>query len=1019
MRMPITLWLILISANSVVAFQEKTEPTEPSADKAPQWIWAAGDRHSGQNVVFSHDFRLPSAFTEARLRLSADFAACSVFLNGESVAVLDAFGPHLDMDVTRFLRRRDNTVRIHAQGTDGPCAIAISLQIATDGAAVRSVVTDSTWLAKVDDAAKSGTIQGDFVWSPAVSFGKVAAQIRKDPRFSRITAFDDYTQWKLAQGNDAPSTEAQMSAPPGFDVELLRKAQPDEGSWISMAFDPQGRLTISREDKGLLRLTLAENGKARSFETINDTLLECRGLLYAHGCLYANANNSKGLYRLRDSNGDDQFDEVKLLREFPGGVGHGRNDLSLGPDGLIYSIHGDSVDLPQNNVEDRTSPYRDGQLDNPQKQGHVVRTDRNGEHWELVAAGLRNPYGIDFNEAGELFTYDADAEFDMGAPWYRPTRLDHLVSGADFGWRGLTNQWPPYELDHADNALPTATIGKGSPTAVQFGRASNFPEPWRDALFILDWAYGRVVACHLYPRGASYYCHSETFLKGRPLNVTDVAFGPDGAMYLITGGRKTESSLYRVRWVGESAASHHATSHQVARKVFSAQQRELRHRLERWHVRSKDGDAVAEIWPHLMNPDPSIRHAARVALEHQDIDKWRGRALGETNAETAAVSLLALARGSVVKDSPAIISALNRLSADGLSVFDTLSILHAYSLCLADTTHVSSDELTRVQTRLSKWLKREASLRTQRIGPVGAGHGIAEKLSRLVIRMDGAVANADVIRLLRTSILQKDRMRYLFFLHTTTTGWQHEDRVLFFETLDELDRNALGGDGMSGFLQRIRQGAVDSLSDSERLSLGDLIERHDNEAENTATIERPHVRNWTVADTDELLRVTDQYDADAERGRQLFTAAQCRRCHRVGNDGSVVGPDLTSVGNRFSDRDILKSILEPSAVVAEKYRNVQIVTAAGQTVVGRVVASGDYRSPTLRVSTDPLAPEKTIEVAKVEIEAHEFSMVSPMPKGLLSTLTASDIADLLEYLISASGGSGTSDRSRGQNRRTR
>ena len=279
----------------------------------------------------------------------------------------------------------------------------------------------------------------------------MAARIRKDPRSSRITAFDDYTQWKLAQGNGTQSTEGQVSALPGFDVELLRKAQPEEGSWISMAFDPQGRLTISREDKGLLRLTLADDGKPGPFETINDTLLECRGLLYAHGCLYANANNSKGLYRLRDSNGDDQFDEVKLLREFPGGVGHGRNDLALGPDGLIYSIHGDSVELPQANIDDRTSPFRDGQLGKPQNQGHVIRTDRNGKHWELVAAGLRNPYGIGFNKDGELFTYDADAEFDMGAPWYRPTRLDHLVSGADFGWRGLTNQWPPYELDHADN----------------------------------------------------------------------------------------------------------------------------------------------------------------------------------------------------------------------------------------------------------------------------------------------------------------------------------------------------------------------------------------------------------------------------------------------------------------------------------------------------------------------------------------------------------------------------------------
>lgn len=1010
MRMLITSLLVVTSAHSVSAFQEKNQPADLTADEVPEWIWASNGRDGRQHVVLSHVFRVPTAFSEARLRLSADFAACSVLLNGDVVAELDAFGPHLDLDITSFLRRHDNTVRVCAQGTDGPSAIALNLQITTEGVTMNSIVTNASWLTKVDNIATADSAPRDVAWSPAVSFGKMSDRIRKDPRFTRITAFDDYTQWKRAQSDSTAAADVHVTAPPGFDVELLRKAQLDEGSWISLAFDPQGRLTISREDKGLLRMTLTEDGKPGLFENINNTLLECRGLLYAHDCLFANANNSKGFYRLRDSNGDDQFDEVKLLRKFSGGAGHGRNDLALGPDGLIYSIHGDSVDLPLTDLEDRTSPYRDGRLDHPQKQGHVVRTDRNGEYWELVATGLRNPYGIDFNEDGELFTYDADAEFDMGAPWYRPTRLDHIVSGADFGWRGLTNQWPPYELDHADNALPTVTIGKGSPTAVQFGRTSNFPAPWRDALFILDWAYGRVVACHLYPRGAGYFSCSETFLKGRPLNVTDVTFGPDGAMYLITGGRNTESSLYRVRWVGESTLSHQATPHEIARNSFSVRQRKLRRQLERRHIRSEDRDAVAEIWPHLSSPDPSICYAARVALEHQDIDQWRNRALRESGAATAAISLLALARGSEARDFAAILSALNMLSTDKLSVFAKLSILHAYSLCLDDTTHVPSPVLTRAQARFVNWLSEEAELRFQRIGPLGTGYGIAEKLSRLVMRMDGVAANADVVKLLRAATAQKDRMRYLFFLHKTTTGWQYKDRVLFFETLDDLERNAIGGDGMPGFLQRIRQGAVEALTDSERDRLGDLVKRHESGADNRATIERPHVRDWDVTDIDELLGAVDQHAADAERGRQLFAAAQCRRCHRVRNDGSVVGPDLTSVGSRFSNRDILKSVLDPSAVVAEKYRNVQVVTAAGQTIVGRVVDSGDYRSPILRIATDPLAPAKTVEIAKVGIEAHEFSKVSPMPKGLLSTLTAGEVADLLEYLISASGGISASDR---------
>ena len=84
-----------------------------------------------------------------------------------------------------------------------------------------------------------------------------------------------------------------------------------------------------------------------------------------------------------------------------------------------------------------------------------------------------------------------------------------------------------------------------------FGTGSRFPPPYRDALFILDWAYGRIVAVHCLPHGASYLCEAETFLKGRPLNVTDLDFAPDGSMYLITGGRKTQSALYRIRFTGE------------------------------------------------------------------------------------------------------------------------------------------------------------------------------------------------------------------------------------------------------------------------------------------------------------------------------------------------------------------------------------------------------------------------------------------------------------------------------------
>ena len=245
------------------------------------------------------------------------------------------------------------------------------------------------------------------------------------PSVAAASLEEDYNQWKQALNTNAATASEFITSRPGFAVELLRSAQPGEGSWVAMTFDPRGRIVIAREDRGLLRLTLPTRAAPVSrVETINTNLLECRGLLFAYDALYANANNSKGLYRLRDTHGDDQFDEVKLLRATPGGVGHGRNQLALGPDGMIYSIHGDDVGLPPEGVstnsplrhyaEDRLLPCEwDKHLFNAYARppyGHLIRTDRDGRAWELVAGGLRNPFGIDFNPAGDLFTFDADME---------------------------------------------------------------------------------------------------------------------------------------------------------------------------------------------------------------------------------------------------------------------------------------------------------------------------------------------------------------------------------------------------------------------------------------------------------------------------------------------------------------------------------------------------------------------------------------------------------------------------------
>ncbi|MEZ6059359.1 MAG: hypothetical protein R3C19_03250 [Planctomycetaceae bacterium] len=731
----------------------------------PEWIWHSLDRSVAQECSVQRTFDLPEPVAQATLRFAADFCRCRVFLNGELLADVDDFGPWPEIDVTSELRSGSNTLQLSAAASvdNSPTAVALELAVTLVSGKQIHVLTGPDWeLAPSDDA-------------PASASRTVAAFGHVDPHLwapaARVTSFDDYTQWMQAGESGNGGDTVRFSVSPGFEIRRIRTAAADEGSWVSMAFDPQGRLTIAREDKGLLRMTLSPDGTAVDrVDTINDSLLECRGLLYAYDSLYANANNSKGLYRLTDTNGDDQFDDVKLLREFPGGVGHGRNDLALGPDGMIYSIHGDSVDVPRDNILDRTSPLRADRIKQETIEGHVIRTDRDGQHWELVCTGLRNPYGIDFNADGELFTYDADAEFDMGAPWYRPTRIDHLVSGADFGWRGRTGNWPPYTADHADNSLPAADVGKGSPTSVVSGRHGNFPAPWNDAMFALDWAYGRILACHLQPRGAGYVCRAETFVQGRPFNVTDLTFGPDGFMYVITGGRKTQSALYSIRYTGPVSEPVAKTRQQSERSQYSKQQRTIAAQLAKFHGR-KDPLAIKTAWPYLGSSDPTLRHAAQVAIEHQPEPEWFQQAINEQRPEFAATSLMMLARNGERGMKAPILHRLSTIPPHSLSTYQQLSLLFAYSLCLTN-----SPDHEKLYKRASDHLLTWFPAKAKAYGPTGAGVGAGEGVNRLLaelllLRLESTDAVSPAVNLLRGAVAQEDRLFYLFVLRHSKAGW--------------------------------------------------------------------------------------------------------------------------------------------------------------------------------------------------------------------------------------------------------
>ncbi|HQX53788.1 MAG TPA: heme-binding protein, partial [Planctomycetaceae bacterium] len=735
----------------------------------------------------------------------------------------------------------------------------------------------------------------------------------------------------LPGGGQATPVDS-ISLPAGFRAQLLRSAKKGEGSWISMTFDDRGRVILGRDKRGVVRLSLSDDrGSVDRFEVIENTLKHCRGILWAHNGLYVVATDTSGFFRLRDTNGDDQLDSVQELKAFDyqSRYGHGPNQVVLGPDNMLYVVNGNDVAFPEGFAAD--SPYRDPQNDHllPEPRdavldvrvGYVAKTDPEGKTWEIIAGGFRNQFDVAFNDDGEMFTYDADMEWDVGQPWYRPTRLNHVVSGGEYGWRWGTGKWPEYFADSLPSTLDT---GLGSPTGLEFGTRSNFPPPYRQSLFMGDWQHGRIFQVGLTPRGASYGGDYKVFLEGGALNVCDLTFGPDGAMYFITGGRGSQSGLYRVTYDGPAVAEEPLNDEQTKQTQEAAAAREVRHQLEQFH-RRRDTSAVDTAWPHLNSDDRWLRFAARLAVERQDPTLWRALALNESRPTASIAALLALARLGRAEDQSELLAALDRLPLQTLSREQLLDALRVWELSFIRQGRPSESDRTRVLERLDPLYPQTSNY-------------VNRELCRVLISLQAPNVVPRTVELIRTAISQEDAIFYSQLVARVPEGWTAETRESFFDSLLAA-RSYRGGKLLSDSLLHIREDAIATLTDAEKEHLKPQLEKLALAAEEVDTQQLPPapiVKQWTFEELEaELPRA--HHGRSWEQGRAALAKAQCVKCHRVSEQGNSTGPDLTFVGRRFDERALLESIVLPSKVIDEKYRLSNYLLNTGKVITGRPV----------------------------------------------------------------------------------
>jgi putative heme-binding domain-containing protein len=813
-----------------------------------------------------------------------------------------------------------------------------------------------------------------------------------------------------------------FAVPPSFRVERLFTVPGDRlGSWVCMTFDDKGRLIVSDEaDKGLCRVTPPRlgSGQPTRVERLGVNITAAQGLLYAFGSLYVTVNREtgSGLYRVRDTDGDDRFDEVVKLTTFDGHGDHGPHGLRLTPDGRsILVVCGNHTDppaglqisrLPRNWGEDLLLPrlwdpngHARGRL---APGGWVARTDPDGKLWELIGAGHRNPYDLALNADGELFTYDADMEWDIGTPWYRPSRVAHVTSGSEFGWRSGSGKWPPY---YPDSLPPALDVGPGSPVGITFGYGAKFPARYQKALFMGDWTYGTIHAVHLEPDGSTYRAILEDFLSRTPLPVTDVAVGPDGALYFTTGGRGAQSELFRVTYTGDEP-----TAPADARDPRHADLRALRHRLETYHAPAADAArAVDSLYPYLGHPDRFIRYAARVGLEHQPVGLWHERVLAETDPERLIGGAIALARQGKKSLQPRLLAALGRLDLAALPEGQALELLRAYALTFTrlgepDRTMAAglvrrfdahyptpSDALNRELSTLLVYLKSPTvvakTVALMRQGPRRAELPGADAL--LARNYRGGV-------LVRTRADGPDpqHVHYAFVLRTVLDGWTTDERAAYFRWLGDASQRS-GGNSFRGFIQAIERDAFETAPEVDRRAIEAAGLRIPYRARPLPKPKGPG-RDWTA---DELTRYAESRlsGRNYRNGKQMFAAARCVVCHRFNDEGGATGPDLTQLAGRFTLKDLAEAIVEPSKVVPDLYRASVVTTRDGRVLTGRVVGGADGG---LTVLTDAEDPTKVVEIRKDDVEEVKASPVSLMPEGLLKPLNETEILDLFAYLLS-------------------
>lgn len=961
----------------------------------PRWIWSQ-QVADGQEVFFRRRFAVAAVPERSELIASCD-NHCRIYLNGKLVLQHDRWETPARADVTAHLRAGDNLLVVHGSNDGGPAGLALALRWQLAGQP-GELLSDAQFRCHDDDPDGWDRLDfDDSGWAKARELAVVGAA--GAPWSGSVQASQFATE--------PPPETPQLALPAeGLSGPLARGALEllavprAYGSWVCLAADPSGRLYASDQARWLYRITPARAlGEETTIERVPVDLDGCQGLCWFRDSLYAVVNGRRsGLYRLSDRDGDGMLEHVELLRALRGNGEHGPHAVAPTADGeALWVLCGNHTDLPELAASRLPRVWADDRL--PKKiedpNGHAVgvpapggflcRVDPDGQRWELWAAGFRNSYDLAVLPNGDVLTYDSDMEWDMGLPWYRPTRVYLAQSGSDQGWRSGSSKWPPHSLDAPP---PVYDLGPGSPTGVVAdGRR----------LLLLDWTFGTVHALDLTPADGSYAASHQEVLHGVPLPVADLVIH-ERRGYLLTGGRGLPSRLY--------ALELDAAEPLPAADALLQQ----RQRLESMHAGGQAWDQAA-VLAALAGP-PALQLAARLAVEAQPLANWREQALAEPPGQPQLWLLYALARHGAAADQQALLEALLPYSWPAMPKTQQLLWLRVLELALLRLPPPAAELRERLAQRLLPQLPSGDDSVDAALAEVLAAldaPGLLDRAVPLLQPLRPATPPAWAVLASRNERYGAPIERMLAnmpptgqialanALRAVDAGWTLAQRETQLRFLLEA-RERRGGASYNGYLKAFVDAAYAQCSPAEQVALAELAGKAKAELPAfRATPPRGPGRQWTLASAKQALPA-GLAGADLQSGHNLFHAASCASCHYYAGEGGNHGPDLTSLGNKFTVDDLLVAILEPSRDLSDQYAGMVLRLRDGSQLAGQVrqrqTADGEVYEVMPAVAHSSLQRIPAAQVLQVEP-----SKLSPMPAGLVDGLNADELRDLLAFLL--------------------